>query len=64
LNGLDRTWRQAIVLYFGLEGEPINQKSIGRELGLSESRICQILKAACEQLRENLSRHVHLQEAV
>lgn len=52
LTSLDRNGRMIVTLYFGLDGQvPMTMKQIGRNLGLSESRISQRMRELLQDAR-------------
>lgn len=53
LNGLNKRERLAVILYFW---EELTMKQIGVELGLSESRVSQMMSGIIPRIRDNFER--------
>ena len=50
-QGYDRRAGEILILYFGLEGEPLSLEEIGRRLGITRERVRQIRERTFAQLR-------------
>jgi RNA polymerase sigma factor (sigma-70 family) len=55
LKHLNTKQRTAIKLYYGLDGEPLNQEEIGEVLGVTKQRVSQIIDKALKKLKELLN---------
>ncbi len=49
---LEERQRKFVVLYFGLEGEPVTQDEMAKRMRITPSRVSQIMRGALEELRK------------